>query len=226
MTLDIGGPPWLTATLGTLMLAAAIYAAARIGVAWRTKRVTDFEVDGHHVLMGVSMAGMLIPALRIVTNGPSTAIWLCVWLAVTVWFGASVLRRAVRHGAGKRFRGHHLPHLVMSAAMVYMFSVILSGTAKAGTPAGMSGMSTAAATLPPWPTLDAIFLVFMAAYAGLVVDRFPLIAPGIAPERGIRHEGGTAISSVQGIFLARRAAGGENVLMAIVMGFMLGTMLA
>ena len=124
MMTNMIGPLWLAAALGIVMLAAAAFAGGRMLVAWRLRRVTDYEVDAHHVLMGVSMAGMLIPALGIVSAGASVTIWLLVWIVVTVWFAVSVVRAASVGAAGGRFSGHHLPHLVMSAAMLYMFAVI------------------------------------------------------------------------------------------------------
>lgn len=219
MSSSMIGPSWLALIFGIVMLAAAVFAAGRIAVAWRTQRITDYEVDGHHVLMGVSMAGMLIPSLGIVTDGPSTTIWLLVWVVVTLWFAASVVRGAMRNRSGARFSGHHLPHLVMSAAMLYMFAVAAAPVRASGDISGMSGMASSA--LVPWPTLDALFLVFMAVYAVLVIDRFPLLASVQHSHVEARENGAVAVPT----FLAPRTAGVENVVMGVVMGYMLTMLL-
>lgn len=214
------GPTWLAVIFGVIMLAAAVFAACRIPVAWRIGRATDYEVDGHHVLMGVSMAGMLIPELGIVTAGPSTTIWIIVWVLVTIWFAISVIRGAQRGGPGARFSGHHLPHLIMSGAMIYMLAASTSPMGVAGVSgiSSMSGMGSAG-DLVPWPTLDALFLIFMAGYAVLVIDRFPLLASA-----GTGHVGHDAPSMTRPRFLAPRSAGLENAVMAITMGYMLTMM--
>jgi hypothetical protein len=211
------GPTWLAAIFGVIMLAAAVFAAGRMLVAWRTGRVTDYEVDGHHLLMGVSMAGMLIPGLGIVTAGPSITIWTVVWVIITIWFAVSVIRGLQRGGPGGRFTGHHLPHLVMSGAMIYMLAVSMSPMDMTG--AGTSHMSMGSADLVPWPTLDALFLVFMAGYAVLVLDRIPLLALA----GGHRTHAGTSPND-SATFLAPRSAGLENAVMAVTMGYMLTMM--
>jgi hypothetical protein len=129
------GPTWLAAIFGVIMLVAAVVAAVRIIAAWRAHRTTDYQIDIHNVVMGVSMAGMLIPSLLIVTTGPSTIAWLVVWILLTIWFAISVARDAAQRTHGNGFTGHHLPHLVMSAGMVYMFAVMLVLPATAATPA-------------------------------------------------------------------------------------------
>lgn len=126
------GPAWLAGIFGVAMLAAAGYAAARILLAWSTRRATDYEVDGHHVLMGIAMAGMLIPGLGIVGTGAPATVWIIVWALVTVWFAISVARTATDKSSAGRVSGHHVPHLVMSAAMVYMLAVMDAPTGSAG----------------------------------------------------------------------------------------------
>jgi hypothetical protein len=219
MNMSMTGPTWLAGTFGVLMLAAAVYAAGRILVASRADRATDYEVDGHNVLMGVSMGGMLIPGLGIVTAGPSTTVWIVVWVLVTIWFALSVIRGVVRGGPGSRFSGHHLPHLVMSGAMIYTLAASTSPMGGAGMKSAMSGMGSAGG-LVPWPTVDALFLVFMAGYAVLVIDRFPLLTLA----GGVHGTHAGASASRPSTFLAPRMAGAENIVMAITMGYMLTMM--
>jgi hypothetical protein len=203
------GPTWLAAIFGVIMLVAAVVALVRIIVAWRTHRPTDYEVDIHNVLMGVSMAGMLIPPLLIVTPGPSNTVWLIVWIAVTVWFAISVARHPGHGATGTRFTRHHVPHLVMSAAMVYMFAVMTSPAI--GGHSGMSTMSGGATV--PWPTLDYAFALFMVGYAVLVVDRLPALAKVGVPGRASDTKP-----------LAPTTAAATNIVMAVTMGYMLAMM--
>jgi hypothetical protein len=215
------GPTWLAAILGAVMLVAALASLARIIVAWRTRRATDFEIDGHNLLMGLSMAGMLVPSLLIATVGPSTVIWITVWVVVTIWFGISVARDVGRREGGRHFTGHHLPHLIMSGAMVYMFAVMNTGGGSAGASGdSMSGMAAGGA-LVPLATLDYAFVIFMLGYAVLVVDRLPVLAlVGTGDLQQVR----SADRLEAGKPLAPRLAAATNIAMALTMGYMLTMM--
>jgi hypothetical protein len=219
------GPTWLAAIFGVIMIVAAVVSVARMIIAARTRTATDYEVDGHNVLMGISMAGMLIPGLLIVTAGPSTTIWLVVWILITVWFAISVIRDAARRGNSHGFMGHHLPHLVMSGAMIYMFAVMASGGVRSGTSmTGMSGMGDGGG-LVPFPTLDYAFVIFMVGYTVLVIDRLPRIAVvGSGDLRVAGHPGAGSAAVVKP--LAPTSAALVNISMAITMGYMLTMMFA
>ena len=210
------GPVWLAAILGVVMLAAAGASLARIVIAWRSTRASDYGIDGHNVLMGVSMAGMLIPGLLIVTPGPSTVIWLIVWLLLALWFAVTVIQDATDRRPGHRFMGHHVPHLVMAGAMAYMLAIMNSNGSRTGTASGVAHMSGASGMatggpLVPWPTLDYAFVIFMLGYAVLVIDRLPAIAIAGADEPRP---------------LAPRLAAAINIAMALTMGYMLVMMFA
>jgi hypothetical protein len=213
------GPTWLAAILGVIMIAAAVSAIARIIIAARTRTATDYEVDSHNVLMGVSMAGMLIPGLLIVTAGASTVAWIVVWVIVTIWFAVSVIRDAVRH-TGDRFTGHHLPHLVMSGAMIYMLAAPgVGGASMSGSMSGMSAMGAGSSL--PLPTLDYAILIFMIGYAVLVIDRLPKIATVGSGDLAIVGHPGSAAPARP---LAPRGAALTNIVMALTMGYMLTMM--
>jgi Domain of unknown function (DUF5134) len=215
------GPAWIAAIFGVIMIVAAIASLVRMIVAWRTCTATDFEIDGHNVLMGVSMAGMLLPGLLIVTAGPSTTIWLVVWMLITAWFGISVIRDAANRTGGHRFTGHHFPHLIMSGGMIYMFAVAADGGTGSGPSiAGMTGMSSGGG-LVPFPTLDYAFVIFMIGYAVLVIDRLPRVAIfDIGALQGADQRDGMA-----GVRrLAPSSAALVNFAMAITMGYMLTMM--
>ena len=217
------GPTWLAAIFGVIMIVAAVVSVARMIIAARTRTATDYEVDGHNAVMGVSMAGMLIPGLLIVTSGPSTTIWLVVWILITMWFGISVIRDTANRTGGHRFTGHHVPHLVMSGAMIYMFGVMAAGgMGSSSSTTGLSGMSgmSAGGGLVPFPTLDYAFVIFMVGYAVLVIDRLPrLSVVGTGDLQVAGHPGGAAAKP-----LAPTTAALTNIVMAITMGYMLTMM--
>jgi Domain of unknown function (DUF5134) len=212
------GPPWLAAIFGVLVIVAAAATLVRIVVAWRTRRATDWEIDIHNVLMGVSMAGMLVPSLLIVTAGPSTTIWLIVWIITTLWFAVSVVRHTGPNDARQQRARHHVAHLVMSGAMIYMFAVF--GVASSGEMSsdGMSGFGSGGLA---FPSLDYAFVIFMVGYAVLVVDRLPLVvavSSGSAPP----VEGTSLPTSA--VWVAPGLAEATNIVMAIAMGYMLTMM--
>lgn len=213
------GPPWLAAVVGVLMIGTALCSLSRITVAWRTGKATDFESDGCHTVMAVAMAGMLLPGLGIIGSGTGPTIWAIVWALIAAWFAVSVARDASRDRAVSRFTGHHLPHLVLSAAMIYMLAVSRPST---GSMSGMTGMGSSTA-LVPLVTLDLLFLFFTAGYAVLILDRLPVIAVvGSGDLHSARGPRGTGKQTL----LAPRLAAATSLAMALAMGYMLTMMLA
>jgi Domain of unknown function (DUF5134) len=216
------GPTWLAAVFGCIALGVAFYTAARLIVAWRTAKATDYEVDASHVVMGVAMTGMLIPASGIVAPGTSSIVWACVFMLISAWFAISVIREALHSAGAARFMGHHLPHLVMSLAMVYMLLVSATPVHPGAMDASMGSDSSGPAIA--LPTLDLLFALFLVGYAVLVIDRLPLIAMiGTGDLRvpfRARKAGETLVP------LAPRLAAVSYVAMAITMGYMLTMMLA
>jgi Domain of unknown function (DUF5134) len=140
--------------LAALMLAVAVYCVGRLVLSLRSRRSTQRESDVIHSVMGVSMAGMLTPSLAAVPTG----LWVLVFSASTLWFGWRAVAEADREVVGGHALGQHLPHLLMSAAMVYMLVVVewtgsmaaSHGGSMAGMP-GMAGMSGGSAAR--WPLL-------------------------------------------------------------------------
>lgn len=225
------GPTWLADIVGALMLAATVYAIVRIVVAWRTGKATDYAIEVCHAVMGVSMAGMLIPGLKIVTPGASTWTWVVVSAVITAWFAVSVLRDlATSHPERVEHvrRLHHLPHLVLSGAMVYMLAamgVMDSGgstmSMSGGSMPGMS-MGSSGGTMMPWDTLDLLLAFFMIGYTVLLTDRLPSVAAhgGIGEPRALGGHGGA------GGLYAPRGAAGLGIVMAAGMAYMLIMMFA
>jgi hypothetical protein len=242
------GPVWLATIFGVILLCAAAYSIGRIVYARRTRKRTDYEVDASDSLMGISMAGMLIPGLGIVTPGPSTVFWIALWILAAVWFAISIIRRAVPNSRSP-VRRHHLPHFVFAVAMVYMLAAGANpsgsggGAGSAGavtqTAAGMGGAGGGV----PFVTLDLLFLLFMVGYTVLAVDRLPALTvaanrPRIetaaptgsvaAPTGGAPTGAATAVlapTALATTLFAPRLAAATNIVMAVSMGYMLTMML-
>jgi len=141
----------LSDLLAALMLVVAVYCIGRLVLSFGSRRSTERESDVIHAVMGVSMAGMLTPSLAAVPSG----LWVLVFSASTLWFGWRVVGEADREATWSHVLGRHLPHLLMSAAMVYMLVVVeWTGSMRApqgGSMAGMAGMTGSGAAR--WPLL-------------------------------------------------------------------------
>jgi len=167
-------PSWILDTLAGVMLLVAAISAGRLMAARPWAGSTgDADTDIAHLLMGIAMAGMLVVSLTTLPNG----LWDAIFAVLTSWFGWRVYRESRGQGARVLADGHHMPHLVHSAAMLYMF-VALNATA-AGSGGGMSGMGgssgMAMQTLSA-PVVAFIFILWLAAYVVLDLDR--LSGPG------------------------------------------------
>jgi hypothetical protein len=143
----------LSDLLAGFMLAVAVYCIGRLVLSFGSRRSTERESDVIHAVMGVSMAGMLTPSLAAVPTG----LWVLVFCASTLWFGWRAVAEADRDIIGGHALGQHLPHLLMSAAMVYMLVVVewtgSMGAARGGSMAGMAGMAGSGSGAARWPLL-------------------------------------------------------------------------
>jgi hypothetical protein len=121
------------------------------------------------------MAGMLAPGL---TTLPNDA-WAAVFGVLAVWFGYRVVRDYQASGARALAVGHCAPHLVHSAAMLYMFLAITapaaSGSSGMSGMGGMSGMSTLSV-----PTLAFVFAVILIGYTIWDLDQLSSLWHGLA----------------------------------------------
>ncbi|TWE11784.1 DUF5134 domain-containing protein [Rudaeicoccus suwonensis] len=211
---DMIGPGWLAACFGVLALACSLICGYRLVQARRGRRRTDVPVEVCHGLMGVAMVGMLIPGTKLTGDGGLAWAWLVVWIGFTAWFGYEVLRdRARRRRSALAHRG---AHLVLAAAMVYMFAVVLHAahTSAAPSMSGMSGMS-GSSSMPPLVTLDLVLAVGLAAYAVVLLDR---IGSRPTPAAGSSRTGAVA--------RAIPVDTAVHIVMAVVMSYMLVMMLS
>ena len=112
----MSGPAWLADAFAAIMIATAAYCLSRLVAAGRLGRPTERDVDATHVLMGVAMAGMLVPEL----NSLPRVGWVVIFSLSAAWFGGQILIAWRGAHPGQPDPRHHLPHLLASAAMLYM----------------------------------------------------------------------------------------------------------
>jgi hypothetical protein len=181
----VTGPSWLAGILAATMIATAGYCASRLIIARAHQRRDERDVDLAHTVMGVAMAGMLVSWL----NPLPDAVWAVMFGAGTGWFGWRAWRgRQHRTDAGDTDQSpyrHHVPHLVMCGAMVYM--LLAAGAVVSATHPGMAMGGPAAAGR--FPLLALVLAVFMLGYVMWQADRLPALArastPRAAPEAAL-----------------------------------------
>ena len=128
-------PAWILDIFAALMLVVAAVSAARLVEARPWQRGSGLlDTDMAHLLMGIAMAGMLASRLTTLSN----AAWVVIFAVLTAWFAFRVVMDARANGAQALAGGHCAPHLVHSAAMVYMFAAIASAADRSGMSSGMS----------------------------------------------------------------------------------------
>ena len=166
----MAGPSWLADIFAGIMLIMAAYCASRLVIAAAQRRPTEHDVDLVHVVMGVVTAGMLVPRL----NPLWSSAWAAVFAAATAWFGWRVFR-GYRLASPDRFvHAHHVPHLIMSGAMVYMLAAVSSSGFVSGPGMVRAGSAGGTAHLPPIALLLALYMI---GYVMWVADRLPTLAP-------------------------------------------------
>jgi len=169
-------PAWILDIFAAIMLAVAAISAARLVAArpWQHGGVVT-DTDISHLLMGIAMAGMLAPSL---TTLPNDA-WVGVFAVLMIWFGYRVARDYQANGARALAVGHCAPHLVHSAAMVYMFAAIttsstMAGMSGMGAMSGMGGMSSLHV-----PTLALLFAAILIGYTVWDLDQLSSLRSGL-----------------------------------------------
>jgi Domain of unknown function (DUF5134) len=207
------GPAWLAGGFAALMLLVAVGCLSRLAL-WRLRgRDTELDADGVHVLMGVAMAGMFEPRLRLLPD----AVWLGLFATAAAWFAWQAIRARASGRTGCLRCAHPAPHAVECAVMLFMLRP--AGPAGHGSSAAMPGMSGASASLAGNPALAVVLAVFIIGYMMWTTDR--LAARSRAGTDSARAPG----AQVNGLTLAPRLAACTKLAMSIGMGYMLVTML-
>ena len=166
----MAGPSWLAWAFAGVMIIVAAYCLTRLAISWRQHRPADRRVDAIHVLMGVAMAGMLVPRLQVFWVGG----WEVVFGIGAAWFGGLAIREfRGRPTVGGR-PGHHLQHVLACGAMLYMF-LAAATVAKAG--AGGSAMGGMAGGGAHFRTLALLLAFALFGYVVWNADRLSSLAP-------------------------------------------------
>ena len=118
--------------------------------------------------MGIAVAGILVPGLSTLPN----AVWEAVFAVMTAWFAWRLWLESRRRGAAAVARGHYAPHLVHSAAMLYIFAALAAqSVSSTGGMAGMAGWSSSGLPALHAPALALIFALLLVAFAIHDLDR-------------------------------------------------------
>jgi hypothetical protein len=168
-----------TSVLGifaAVMLLVAEVSAGQlvIGSAWTSLDIADVGIAGSRLLAGIALAGILVPGLSILPH----AAWAVVFAVMTAWFAWCLWRENRGRGAAALARGQYAPHLVYSAAMLYLFAAVAGPSLEGSTPMpsmpGMPGMAGGTPGGTPTlhaPTLALILALLLIAFTVHDVDR-------------------------------------------------------
>jgi len=187
-------PAWVLDIFAALMLVVAAVSAARLVEArpWQRGSVF-FDTDVAHLMMGIAMAGMLVSSLATLSN----AAWVVIFAVLTAWFAFRVVVDARANGARALAAGHCAPHLVHSAAMIYMFAALAAPAASSGS--GMSGMGGASGIQSlRYPTLAFVFALILIGYSIWDLDQLSGRRYSMAPARASLARVAVAVPAMAG----------------------------
>ena len=168
-------PAWILETVAAVMILVAEVSAGQLVLARAWTRRSGADIAFSHLLMGIALAGILVPGLSTLPN----AAWGIVFAVMTAWFVWCLWWESRGRGAAAVARGHYAPHLVHSAALLYLF-VALAGlpaqgsvTPMSGTGAmpGMVGGSSGGMPTLHAPTLALIYALLLIAFTVRDLDR-------------------------------------------------------
>ena len=211
----MAAPSWLTGTFAAIMILTAAYSASRLAFSRLRGRATELDADALHTVMGVAMAGMLVPWLHLAPG----SVWAVVFGVGAVWFGWHALPTRGRVSLRLSHSRYPVPHLVECAAMIYM---LLPGHRPLGGPGmAMPGMGAAAGSQQGFPGLPVILALFMLGYIVWTTDRLT----SRAAQPTTAGPGSRKDHLADNPALAPRLAACTKIAMSITMGYMLVLMI-
>ncbi len=214
----IGGPGWIPDAFAAIALLVAMASAALIVQSRQAGRTGHVDIDASHLIMGVAMAGMLVPSLAVA----DTAFWTVVYSLACLWFAWRCYRLylappagvPLHSGAGTHHLSHYPAHLVMVAAMLFMY------------------VAPAAAGAHSYRTLSLLFLLALIASGVGELDtagRGITVSAAAAGPAGAAPVGAVETAPRPAARIAERplavVASACHVAMCLTMGYMLITML-
>jgi Domain of unknown function (DUF5134) len=233
----VAAPGWLAGTFAAIMILTAGYSAGRLAFSRLRGRATELDADALHAVMGVAMAGMLVPGLHLLPG----RVWAAAFGAGAAWFGWHALRTRGPVPPGVSRCRYPVPHLVECVAMIYMLLPVRRPPS-GGPGMAMAGMS---ASSPGFPALAIILVLFMLGYIVWTTDRLTsrtareVTAAGlggtgdhrspVAAGPGTRtHDAASAPgpgNRAAGPMLAPKLAACAKIAMSLAMGYMLVSMI-
>jgi hypothetical protein len=163
----MGTPAGLYYLLGILMLALAAYGLVLLLTSVLDRRSAGRDVETSHVAMGVSMAGMFVPAWAF---GPS-ALWELIFVVLLVWFVVRSIQ-SIQHW------GLHVPHTAIHAVMSFAMLLMYWFPAPVSPHSGSMSMMAGATRLDPGLAFVTAFVLFGSAIFTIA-----------SPNRGATHFG-------------------------------------
>jgi hypothetical protein len=173
-------PAWILDLLAAFMLVVAAVSAARLAAArpWRRGSVI-LDTDIAHLLMAIAMAGMFASSLQTL---PDTG-WEVIFGVMIAWFAFRVARDARTNGMRALAGGHCAPHLVHSAAMLYMFLAVTTASGPMASMPGMTAGSMSSMLVVSDPTLALVFALILIGYGVWDLDQLSGRRYGLASAR-------------------------------------------
>jgi hypothetical protein len=199
-------PGWLNDVLGMVMIAISVNFAGRLVLARRWHRQIHVEVNIAELVMGVAMAGMLLPDINVFP----TAVWVIVFVGFTLWFLIENARFVKRHGISGGdplvgyYRAHYPLHVLMSCSMLYMYLATSPPAAS-----GSMMMSAPEGATAEFTFLPLLFAVLLCGFAVWQLDGINRFLPTGAVVSGVDEDLVTVPSGSTGT-LATGAAGGPS----------------
>jgi hypothetical protein len=174
------GPSWLAGAFAAVMIVTAAYSASRLAISRLRGQATELDADALHAVMGVAMAGMLMPQLTVL---PGSA-WAAVFGGSAAWFGWHAIRAKGTAAPGSSRCRYPVPHLIECAAMLYMLLPVHTPPPREGTAMVMAGMSPGAGPAGSFPVFAVVLALFMLGCIVWTTDRLAALARAetIAPE--------------------------------------------
>ena len=176
-----------------------------------------------HVLMGMAMAVMLVP----ITDPVPKAVWIVLFSVATLWFIFQMVRDWPKlRGLAPGRRVWHWHHIIESAAMLYMVSIMPAAASMTGSMdmSGMSGMSGMSdmpgmqmTSTTPSPLETSIAVALVGYFVVFAV--FSAVRVGRVPTRAALATGGATGSSSIELYLSPRLAIGCHTVMAVGMAY-------
>jgi hypothetical protein len=206
-------PAWILGIFAAVMILVAEVSAGQLVIAraWTRRGGAGAGIAVSRVLTGITL--------------PNAA-WKVVFAVMTAWFAWCLWRESRGRGAAAVARGHNAPHLVRSAAMLYLFAALAgpsaagSGMSMSGT-GGMSGMAGGSSGGTPAlhaPTLALIFALLLIAFTVHDLDR-PAGVDGYFYVAGRRSV--PAGNTAEGLLLSAGVVKGCQVAIGVTMAFIL-----